>query len=172
MTLTSYAKVNSARLTYDRFARCKDSESSNENYYLNTSNLSEVINAFNLLRKRITKEVNHLKSLKQKEEIARFSFNAYSFYYVYFYTKDPLSNLPGRDLYQSERVFYRIEDLNFLNIKLALKRVVEETIKEVPTFHEISWSFYLTYDSVDSNYETDLKTNLETTIRITRDDLF
>lgn len=172
MKLTSYAKVNSAKLTYDRFARCKDSESSNENYYLNTSNFSEVINAFNLLRKRITKEVNHLKLLKQKEEIVRFSFNAYSFYSVYFYTKDPLSNLPDRDLYQFEPVFYRIEDLNFLNIKLSLKRIVEKTIKEVPTFHEISWSFYLTYDSVESNYETDLKTNLEMTIRIARDDPF
>ena len=66
--------------------------------------------------------------MKQKEEIARFSFNAYSFYSVYFYTKDPLSNLPDRDLYQFEPVFYRIEDLNFLNIKLALKRIVEKTI--------------------------------------------
>lgn len=171
MKLTSYAKVNSAKLTYDRFARCKDSESSNENYYLYTSNFSEVINALNLLRKRITKEVNHLKLLRQKEEIARFSFNAYSFYSVYFYTKDPLSNL-HRDFYHFEPVFYKIEDLNSLNIKLVLKRIVEKTIKEVPTFFEISWSFYLTYDSVKNNYDTDLKTNLEMTIRIARDDPF
>ncbi|AZU97754.1 hypothetical protein PGDDIFCJ_00125 [Thermus phage YS40_Isch] len=169
MKLTSYAKVDSAKLT---FARRKDSGSSQENYYLYTSNFSEVIDAFKLLRKRITKEVNHLKLLKQKKEIARFSFNAYSFYSVYFYTKDPLSNLPDRDFYQFQPVFYRIEDLNFLNIKLTLERIVEKTIKKVPTFHEISWSFYLTYDSVESNYETDLKTNLEMTIRITRDDPF
>lgn len=168
MKLTSYAKVNSVKLT---FASRKDSGSSNENYYLYTSNFSEAINAFNLFRKRITKEVNHLKLLKQKEEVARFSFDAYSFYSVYFYTNDPLSNL-HRDFYQFQPVFYKIEDLNFLNIKLVLKRIVEKTIKEVPTFHEISWSFYLTYDSVDSNYETDLKTNLEMTIRIARDDPF
>lgn len=168
MKLTSYAKVDSAKLT---FVSRKDSGSSQENYYLYTSNFSEVIDAFKLLRKRITKEVNHLKLLKQKEELARFSFNAHSFYSVYFYTKDPLSNL-HKDFYQFEPVFYEIEDFNFLNIKLALKRIVEKTIKEVPTFHEISWSFYLTYDSIGSNYETDLKTNLEMTIRIVRDDPF
>lgn len=113
-----------------------------------------------------------MKLLKQKEEIASFSFNVYSFYYVYFYTKDPLSILPDRDFYQFGSVFYEIEDLNFLNIKLALKRIVEKTIKEVPTFYEISYSFYLTYDSEKNNYDIDLKTNLEMTIRITRDDLF
>ena len=172
MKLTSYAKVKDAMLNYDRFDRRKDSESSSESYRLDTSNFSEVINAFKLFRKRITKEVNHLKLLKRREEIASFSFNACAFYSVFFYTKDPLSNRPARDLYQFEPVFYRIEDLNFLNIKLILERIVEKTIKEVSTFHDISWSFYLTYESAESNHETDLKTNLEMSFRITRDDPF
>lgn len=172
MKLTSYAKVKDALLNYDRYDRRKDSESSSESYRLNTSNFSEVINAFKLFRKRITKEVNHLKLLKRREEIASFSFNACAFYSVFFYTKDPLSNRPARDLYQFEPVFYRIEDFNFLNIKLTLERIVEKTIKEVPTFHDICWEFYLTYESAESNHETDLKTNLEMSFRITRDDPF
>ncbi|BAK53807.1 hypothetical protein TMA_119 [Thermus phage TMA] len=166
--LTSYAKVNSAKLSFAR----KDKETSVENYHLNTSNFSEFISAFRLLHKRIIKELNIFKSLKQKEEIANLHFNAYHFYSVYFYAKDLSSGQQERDFYQVEPVHYNIENFSSLNIKSTLKKIVKKTMKEIPSFYEISFSFYLIYESIKDNYDSDVKTNLEMTIRIARNDPF